>query len=88
MNLEVPRATTDQLLGSQAGLRKLAAREGLSNLRLAPDGTVFVHVDRDPGYGPVLRFVEAATELLGAEPNVVTDETESARVKLPSSAAL
>lgn len=88
MNVETPRAGVEQVLGSQAALRELAAREGLSDLRLAPDGTVFVHVDHDPGYGPVLRFVEAATEVLGAEPNVVADETAAATAKLPTSAAV
>jgi hypothetical protein len=87
-NVEIPRASADQVIGSQVILRELAAREGLSNLRLAVDGTVFVHIDHDPGYGPVLRFVEAATRVLGAEPNVVTDETPAARAKLPTSAAL
>ncbi len=88
MNVETPRASADQVLRSRVLLRELAARQGLSDLRLAPDGTVFVHVDNDPGYGPVLRFVEAATKALGAEPNVVTDETAAARAKLPTSTAL
>jgi hypothetical protein len=62
MNVETPRASAVQVLGSRAALRELAARQGLSDLRLAPDATVFVHVDHDPSYGLVLRFVEAATK--------------------------
>ena len=65
-----------------------ASKHGLSDLRLAPDGTLFVHVDHVPGYGPILRFVADATKLLKAESNVVTGDTAAARVKLPTSSSL
>lgn len=83
------RATTaNQLLAGRDRLRELASAHGLSELRLASDGTLFVHVDRDPGYRPVLRFVEEATKSLGAEPNVVVDDAPAAKAKLPTASRL
>ena len=69
-------------------LRDLAGRYDLSDLRLADDGTLFVHVDDDPGYRQLLEFVAEATRAVGAEPNVATDETPAAAVKLPAAVAL
>lgn len=80
---EQARATADQLRAAAATLRVLAARHGLSGPRLADDGTLFVHIDQDPGYRPLLAFVDEATKALGAEPNVVTDQTPAAAAKLP-----
>lgn len=82
------RASAEQLRASGAILRDLASRHGLSNLRLALDGTLFVHVDDDPGYRRLLDFVADATAAVGAEPNVVTDEAPVATTKLPAATAL
>src|SRR5699024_9309016 len=82
------RASAEQLHACRAVLRDLAGRHGLSNLRLAADGTLFVHVDDDPGYRRLLDFVADATAGIGAEPNVVTDETPAAATKLPTASAL
>jgi hypothetical protein len=85
---EYARASADQLRAARTTLRTLAGRHGLSGLRLAADGTLFVHVDDDPGYRPLLTFVDEATKSLGAEPNVVSDQTPAAAAKLPSAAVL
>jgi hypothetical protein len=82
------RATAAQLAAASSSLRTLADAEGLSDLRLSPDGTLFAHVDNDPTYRSVLRFVAAATQLLGVEPNVVVDHTPAALAKLPASSPL
>lgn len=85
---ERARASVDQLRAAAATLRALAVRHGLSGLRLADDGTLFVHIDSEPGYRPVLDFVDAATRVLGAEPNVITDQTAAAVAKLPGAEPL
>jgi hypothetical protein len=69
-----PRASGAQLRRARRRLQRLADELGLSNLRLAQDGTLVVHVDDDPSYRPVLKFVTEATLILGAEPHVVTDD--------------
>lgn len=85
---EQPRASADQLRAARTALRTMATRYGLSGLRLVEDGTLFVHIDSDPGYGPLLAFVDEATKMIGAEPNVVSDETPAAVAKLPAAAVL
>lgn len=82
------RASADQLRAAATTLRTLAARHGLSGLRLAEDGTLFVHIDSEPGYRPLLTFLDEATKALGAEPNVVTDQTPAATAKLPGATPL
>lgn len=73
-----PIATADQLRKAHQQLTEMAGRLALSDLRVADDGTVLVHVDRDPGYRPVIRFVNEATRLLGAVPRVVVDSAPGA----------
>ena len=71
-------ATADQIRKSRSQLTQLAAGLQLSDLRMTNDGTLLLHVDRDPGYRPVIKLVAAATQLLGAVPRVVTDDAPSA----------
>ncbi|MGH9107245.1 MAG: hypothetical protein ACRDZX_15725 [Acidimicrobiales bacterium] len=71
-------ATADQIRKSRWQLTQLAAGLQLSDLRMTNDGTLLLHVDRDPSYRPVIKFVAAATQLLGAVPRVVTDDAPSA----------
>lgn len=59
-------------------LRELAARLGLSDLRVAEDGTILLHVDHDRTHRPVIRFLNEATRLIGAEPYLVTDDAPAA----------
>lgn len=73
-----PRATAQQIRAAKARLSKLARSLELSDLRLTPQGTLVVHVERDPSYRPVLKFVTEATRILGAEPHVVTDDAPAA----------
>lgn len=88
VSTEQARASVDQLRAAATTLHALAARHGLSGLRLSDDGTLFVHIDSEPGYRPLLAFVDEATKTLGAEPNVVTDQTPAAEAKLPGAAPL
>ncbi|MHB8437848.1 MAG: hypothetical protein ACYDD4_01615 [Acidimicrobiales bacterium] len=89
LELEIEKVRAERDFTDRATrLRERDQEHGLSDLRLAPDGTVFVHVEREPGYGPVLRFGAEAAKLLKAEPNVVTDDTAVARAKLPTSSTL
>jgi hypothetical protein len=69
-----PRAPANQVRRARDQLRRTADELGLSNLRLAKDGTLVVHVDDDPSYRQVLKFVTEASRILGAELHVVTDD--------------
>jgi glucose/arabinose dehydrogenase len=82
------RASADQLRAAATTLRTLADRHGLSRLCLTADGTLFVHVDSESGYRPILAFVDVATQVLGAEPNVVSDQASVAATKLPDAERL
>lgn len=73
-----PVATADQLRKARRQLTDLAGRQELSDLRVAKDGTLLLHVDRDLGYRPVIKFVTQATRLLGAVPRVVVDSAPGA----------
>lgn len=78
----VPRASAGQIRGARVKLLELARHHGLSDVRLASGAapaTLVVHVDEDPTYKPVLRFLADATDVLGAEPHTVTDDTPAAR---------
>jgi hypothetical protein len=70
-----PRATAAQLKSARPQLKQLASRHGLSSLRLADEGTLVVHVEFDPTYRSVLKFIAQATHLLQAEPHVITDDS-------------
>lgn len=72
-------ATRDQVLAHRAQLRQMASEEGLSKLRVDVAGTVIAHTDA-PGYGPLRRFATAASGLVGAWVNVVTDDVPAAEV--------
>jgi hypothetical protein len=73
-----PVATADQVRKARSQLNQLATDLELSDLRVTSDGTLLLHVDRDPGYRPVIKFVAAAAQLLGAVPRVVTDDAPAA----------
>lgn len=73
-----PIATADQIRKARRKLTEMAGRLDLSDLRVADDGTVLVHVERDLGYRPVIAFVNEATRLLGAVPRVVVDSAPGA----------
>lgn len=68
-----PMATAAQIRKAASKLKELATRLELSDLRLSEDGTIVLHVDSDLGHRPVIRFLNQATRLMGAEPYVVTD---------------
>lgn len=72
-------ATRDQVLAHRAQLRQMASEEGLSRLRVDVAGTVIAHTNA-PGYGPLRRFATAASGLVGAWVNVVTDDVPAAEV--------
>jgi ABC-type sugar transport system substrate-binding protein len=73
------RATRAEVLAARKALRELAKAQGLSEPRVDAVGTVIVHSD-DPGYGPVMRYADAATKALGVWVNVVTDDATAAQV--------
>lgn len=72
-------ATRDEVIARRDALRHLADEHGLANPRVSATGTVVVHSD-DPGYRRVRRFATAASDLVGAWVNVVTDDVEAAQV--------
>lgn len=73
-----PLATADQIQKTRQQLKEMAVRLELSDLSVANDGTVVLHVDRDLGYRPVIKFVTEATQLMGAVPRVVVDSAPGA----------
>lgn len=73
------RATRDEVIAHRVQLRRMASDEGLSELRVDPAGTVIAHSDA-PGYGSLRRFATAASSLVGAWVNVVTDDVPAAEV--------
>lgn len=73
-----PIATADQLRKARRQLTALATSLGLSDLRVADDGTLLVHVDNEDGYRPVINFVNEATRLVQAVPRVVVDSAPGA----------
>lgn len=73
-----PIATADQIRKARQQFLDLAVRLDLSDLRVADDGTLLVHVDRQNGYRPVINFVNEAAQLLGAVPRVVVDSAPGA----------
>lgn len=72
-------ATRDEVVAQRAALRRLTDEHGLVSPRVSATGTVVVHSD-DPGYRAVRRFATAASDLVGAWVNVVTDDVPTARV--------
>ncbi|MHB8296028.1 MAG: hypothetical protein ACYDH5_15705 [Acidimicrobiales bacterium] len=73
-----PIASAEQVRKARQGIKDLAVRLEPSDLRVADDGTLLLHVDRDPGYRPVIKFVNEAAQLLGAVPRVVVDSARGA----------
>ncbi len=73
-----PRVTAAQVRRARVAVLKAARRHGLSAVQLADDGTVVVHVEQDPTYRSVLRFVAEAFAAVGAEVHVITDDTQAA----------
>lgn len=72
-------ATRDEVVSRRDALRRLAQEHGLVNPRVSTTGTLVVHSD-DPGYRTVRRFATAASDLVGAWVNVVTDDVPAAHV--------
>jgi hypothetical protein len=72
-------ATRLEVVAHREALRRLADAHGLSTPRVSPTGTVIVHNDA-PGYRAVRRFATAASDVVGAWVNVVTDDVTAAEV--------
>lgn len=72
-------ATRDEVVAQRHALRRLAEEHGLVDPRVSMTGTVVVH-SGDPGYRTVRRFATAASDLVGAWVNVVTDDVPAAQV--------
>jgi len=73
-------ATRDEVLAQRDALRRLAGQHGLGAPRLSASGTVVIHSD-DPGYRTVRVFATAASGLVGAWVNVITDDAAAAQVE-------
>ena len=73
-------ATRDEVLAQRDALRRLAGQHGLRSPRLSASGTVVIHSD-DPGYRTVREFATAASGLVGAWVNVITDDAVAAQVE-------
>lgn len=72
-------ATRGEVLAARTVLRQLAMRHGLSEPRVDAAGTVIVHSD-EPGYGPLMRYADAAAKAVGAWVTVITDDAAAAQV--------
>ena len=72
-------ATRTEVLSARVRLRKLAQKSGLSDPRVAANGTIVVHSDH-PGYREVIRFAGEASEAIGVWPKVITDDVPAAEV--------
>jgi len=73
-------ATRDEVLAQRDALRRLADQHGLGAPRLSASGTVVIHTD-DPGYRTVRGFATAASGVVGAWVNVITDDAAAAQVE-------
>lgn len=72
-------ATRAEVLAVREQLRRLAAKQRLTELRVDVAGTVIVHSDA-PGYGPLRLFAREASQLIGVWVNVITDDVPAAQV--------
>ncbi|PZS04046.1 MAG: hypothetical protein DLM56_07220 [Pseudonocardiales bacterium] len=70
-------ASAAEVFARRDELRRLAARHGFTQARIADDGTLIVHVD-EPGYRPIIRFSIDAATLLGAHVQTITDDVPAA----------
>jgi hypothetical protein len=70
-------ATRSEVLAHRAELAALARANGLGAARADRAGVVIVHSDA-PGYGAVRRFATAASRVVGAWVNVITDDVPAA----------
>jgi hypothetical protein len=70
-------ATRSEVLAHRVELAALARANGLRDARADRAGVVIVHSDA-PGYGAVRRFATAASQLVGAWVNVITDDVPAA----------
>ena len=73
-------ATRDEVLAQRDALRRLAGQHRLRSPRLSASGTVVIHSD-DPGYRTVRGFATAASGLVGAWVNVITDDASAVQVE-------
>lgn len=71
-------ASRSEVLAHRAKLAELARASGLSGARADAAGVVIVHSDA-PGYAAVRRFAAAASRVVGAWVNVITDDVPAAR---------
>lgn len=71
------KATSAEVSAHASVIRELAARLGLSGLRLRSDGTVVVH-SAEPGYRAVTRLAASASEVVGTYVHVITDDVPGA----------
>jgi hypothetical protein len=74
-----PIASRGQVLAQRARLATLARRSGLSDAAVDAAGVVVVHSNA-PGYAAVRRFASAASVVVGAWVNVITDDVPAAQV--------
>jgi len=71
------KATMDEVRVHAAALSRLAGELGLDAPRLRDDGTVVIH-SAHPGYQEANRLSAAASEVVGAYVNVITDDVPGA----------
>lgn len=72
-------ATRDEVIAHREQLRRLAREVGLTEPRVDVTGTIIAHSDA-PGYGLIKQFATAASRLVGAWVNVITDDVSAAAV--------
>jgi hypothetical protein len=71
-------ASRAEVLEHRERLADLARANGLTEVRADAAGVVIVHSEA-PGYASVRRFAAAASSVVGAWVNVVTDDVPAAR---------
>ena len=71
------KASRDEVATHRAAIRQLAAKLGLENPRVREDGTVVVHT-RESGYRAVARLSAMASEIVGNEVHVISDDVPGA----------
>ena len=65
------------MLAHRAAVRRLVGSLGLTNPRIRGDGTVVVHSD-ETGYRAVARLSAMASDVVGREVHVITDDVPGA----------
>ncbi|MGI8427500.1 MAG: hypothetical protein ACR2FO_09040 [Actinomycetota bacterium] len=70
-----PEASAEQVRKARQAVLAAAKSHALSDVSLANDGTLVVHVDEDPTYREVLGFITDVKKVIGAAPRVITDDS-------------